>query len=101
MTTIPHYLKSLREWATYEDAYLFFRLYGESPKRDLDFSLKKIAFVHCLQTEYYLINLFGWDAVKLQYNTFLTELKNNLKIKSPTLLARFNAYQSFKLRRMP
>jgi len=99
ITTIPHYLKSLREWVTYQDAYLLFRLYGEAPKEDLDFSLKKIAFVHCLQTEYYLINLFGWDAVERQYDTFLTELENNLGITSSTLLGRFDAYRSFELRR--
>ena len=97
ITTIPHYLKSLREWATYQDAYLMFRLYGESPKEDLDFSLKRIAFIHCLQTEYYLISLFGWEAFERQYKTFSTELRNNLKIESPTLSARINAYQSSKL----
>lgn len=94
ITTIPHYLKYLREWVTYEDAYLMFRLYGESPKTDLDFSLQRIAFIHCLQTEFYLINLFGWDSVKRQYDTFSAELKHNLKTWSPTLLARFKAYQS-------
>ena len=97
ITTIPHYLKSLREWATYQDAYLMFRLYGEGPKADLDFSLKRITFIHCLQTEYYLINLFGWKAFERQYKAFSTELKNNLKIESSTLLARINAYQSSKL----
>lgn len=95
ITTIPHYLKSLREWVTYQDAYLLFRLYGEGPKADLDFSLKRIAFIHCLQTEYYLINLFGWEAVERQYDTFLTELENNLEITSPTLRARYNSFQSF------
>ena len=97
ITTIPHYLKSLREWITYQDAYLLLRLYGESPKEDLDFSLKRVAFVHCLQTEYYLINLFGWEAVERQYDAFSTELENNLKIKSLTLEARFSAYKSSKL----
>lgn len=97
ITTIPHYLKSLREWVTYEDAYLMFRLYGKVPKTDLDFSLKRIAFIHCLQTEFYLIHLFGWDSVKRQYDTFTAELKRNVKTESPTLLARFKAYQSSKL----
>lgn len=93
ITTIPHYLKSLREWVTYEDAYLMFRLYGKGPKGDLDFSLKRIAFIHCLQTEYYLINLFGWGAIERQYEAFSNELRRNLKIESPTLLARISSYQ--------
>ncbi len=32
LTTVLHYLKSLREWATYEDAYLLFRMYGNTVK---------------------------------------------------------------------
>lgn len=97
ITTIPHYLKSLREWVTYEDAYLMFRLYGETIKANLDFSLKRIAFIHCMQTEFYLVNLFGWGSVKRQYDTFTAELEQNLETESPPLLARFNAYQSSEL----
>ncbi len=90
--TIPHYLKFLRDWVTYQDAYLLFRLYGQSPKQDLDFSLKRITFIHCLQTEFYLLNLFGWEAIKRQYVAFSTELRNNLNIKSVPLSARIKAY---------
>jgi len=92
LVSIPHYLKVLRDWVTYGDAYLFFRLYGQSPKENLDFSLSNIAFIHCVQTEFFLIKLFGWKAVKLQYDTFSTELKNNLGIRSQTLEARFTIY---------
>ncbi len=93
--TIPHYLKFLRDWVTYGDAYIFFRLYGESPKQNLDFTLKNIAFIHCVQTEYFLIKLFGWDSVKLQYDTFTTQLETNLKIEAPTLNARFKIYSRY------
>ena len=94
ITTIPHYLKSLRDWVTYQDAYLLFRLYGDAPKADLDFSLKLTAFIYCLQTEHYLIRLFGYESLKLQFRIFSTQLRNNLNIKSPSLEARFNAYES-------
>jgi len=97
ITTLPHYLKSLREWATYEDAYLMFRLYGEGPKRDLDFSLERIVFIHCLQTEHYLINLFGWDSVERQYHTFLEALETYLDIEPINLVTRFHTYQTSKL----
>lgn len=97
LVTVAHYLKNLRDWVSYGDAYLFFRLYGQSPKRNLDFSLQNIVFIHCVQTEFFLIKLFGWEAVKLQYDTFSTQLKNNLKIESPTLEARFLVYsQNFE-----
>lgn len=94
--SIPHYLKSLREWVTYGDAYLFVRLYGESPKNNLSFSLEHIAFIHCVQTEFFLLHLFGWDAVNLQFKAFLNQLKTNLKITSNPLIARFQVYSGLK-----
>ena len=54
LTTIPHYLKRLREWVQYEDSYLFFRLYGDSVKNNLDFSLKRISFGYLVQIEFFL-----------------------------------------------
>ena len=92
ITTIPHYLKGLREWATYQDAYLLVRLYGETIKKQLDFSLSLIAFIYCLQTEYYLIELYGWDSFEIQYDTFISQLEDNLGVTSQTLKTRFNAY---------
>lgn len=89
---IVHYLKTLRDWANYQDAYIFFRLYGEKVKFDLDFSLKRIAFIHCVQTEFFLLKTFGWKAVKLQFKTFREELRRNLGIQSPTLEGRFRVY---------
>ena len=97
LTAIPHYLKKLRELFTYQDMYLLFRLYGESPKNKLDNSLSKIAFAYCLQTEFYLINLFGWTAVEQQFKVFSSELRNNLKIESPTLISRFVTYKKINL----
>ena len=50
-TTFVHYLKNLREWATYEDSYLFFRMYAPSVKQNLDGFLQDISFVYLAQTE--------------------------------------------------
>ena len=93
---IPHYLKSLRDWVSYQDAYLFFRLYGSSVKQNLDFCLKRIAFAHCMQTEYFMLKTFGWDAVNTQFLKFQAELKTNLGIDPPTLRDRFLAYSGSK-----
>jgi hypothetical protein len=89
---IPHYLKILRDWANYQDAYIFFRLYGDKVKEDLDFSLKRITFIHCVQTEFFMLRTFGWGAMQLQYETFIEELNTNLKIDSPSLVGRFDCY---------
>ena len=90
---IPHYLKILRDWTNYQDAYLFFRLYGQTVKQNLDFCLKRITFIHCVQTEFFMMKTFGWDAVNLQFETFMGELETNLGISSPVLERRFNVYR--------
>jgi len=95
IATIPHYLKELRDWVTYGDAYLFIRLYGQSPKMNLDFSLQAIAFINCVQTEFFLLRLYGWDAVHRQFEYFLDQLESNLEITSEPLTARFNIYSEF------
>lgn len=92
MVTIPHYLKELRDWVTYGDAYLFIRLYGQSPKTNLDFSLQAITFINCVQTEFFLLRLFGWDAVYRQFEYFLDQMESNLGIMSEPLTARFNVF---------
>ncbi|MFX1296822.1 MAG: hypothetical protein ACFFD2_18445 [Promethearchaeota archaeon] len=95
LTTIPHYLKKLREWAQYEDSYLFFRLYGESVKKNLDFSLKRISFGYLVQIEFFLIKFFGWKSLKLQFDTFNRELEQNLEIKPTNLSQRFIIYEKY------
>jgi hypothetical protein len=97
LTSIPHYLRTLREDFTYQDMYLLFRLYGASPKDKLDNALVRIAFAYCLQTEFYLIKLFGWNAIEHQFDIFSSELRFNLKIDSPTLSSRFNIYRKMNL----
>jgi hypothetical protein len=64
---VPHYLKTLRDWVTYQDSYLFFRLYGPTVKESLDNCLKKIAFIHCVQTEFFLLKTYGWNVLNLQF----------------------------------
>ena len=91
-TGIPHYLKVLRDWANYQDAYLFFRLYGQTVKQNLDICLKRITFQHCVQTEFFMLKMFGWNALELQFETFLSELQQNLRIESPSLDDRFEVY---------
>ena len=93
LITIPHYLKELRNWAQYEDAYLFFQLYGKTVKKNLDFSLKRIIYGYLVQFEFFLIKVFGWEQLKSQYNTFKERLEQNLKIQPENLSKRFEIYQ--------
>ncbi|WGM88533.1 MAG: hypothetical protein NUK63_06310 [Candidatus Bathyarchaeum tardum] len=95
---ISNYLRTLREWINYQDAYLFFRLYGNSVKENLDRYLKQITFAYCVQTEFFLLRTFGLEAMELQYETFSNELQDNLDINSPALDERFEVYSdNYKL----
>ncbi|MFX1502130.1 MAG: hypothetical protein ACFFDH_14295 [Promethearchaeota archaeon] len=91
-TSIPHYLIDLRNWAQYEDSYLFFQLYGPSVKVNLDFSLGKISYGYMVQVEFFLINLFGWKTLKLQFDTFIEKVTENLGIRPFELVVRYQVY---------
>jgi hypothetical protein len=93
--TIAHYMKNLREWATYEDSYLFFRMYSEVIRGELNHFLKVITFAHCVQNEYFLIKLFGIDTLKLQFDRFSSEFKKNIGIEPILLKTRFDIYQKY------
>ena len=94
-TTIPHYLKRLREWVQYEDSYLFFLLYGKTVKENLDYSLTRISFGYLVQIEFFLIKLFGWEPLKLQFDTFNEKIQENLEISPINLSQRFSVYEKY------
>ena len=83
----------MRDWAQYEDSYLFIRLYGESVKNNLDYSLERISFGYMVQIEFFFIKLFGWEQVEPQFNTFYEELEQNLGICPVNLTKRFSIYK--------
>jgi hypothetical protein len=93
IVTLPVYLMALRQWVNYTDAYLFFMLYGKTVRDNLDTSLNNITWLYLVQTEYYLIELFRWDAMELQLTTFVDQLKDKLGTFSPRLEARFEVYR--------
>jgi hypothetical protein len=90
---IPHYLLGLRDWANYEDAYLFFMLYGYNPKVRLEIALNNLVTLYLTHAESYMIRLFGWSSVKLQYQTFIDQLQSKLQCQSPRLQERFLVYE--------
>lgn len=92
VVTIPVYLMALREWVNYFDTYLFFMLYGESIRERLELSLNNITTLYPILTEYYMMRLFGWQALELQFNTFKEQLKDKLDLNSPQLEERIGVY---------
>ncbi len=98
IVTIPHYLKSLRDWATYEDPYLFFRLYGKSIREGLDRYLRIICNAYICQTEAVMVKLYGFDTINLQKEVFSENLSTHMGIKPNELIERFEVHKKLVLR---
>ncbi len=90
--SIIHYLKELRDWVTYEDAYLFFRLYGKKVRNNIDVSMHHLILIHLVQTEHFLMEVFGLESMMEQYNMFRPELIRNLGICPEALDNRISVY---------
>lgn len=59
--TIPNLLKEFRDWAAYQDGYIFCRLYGPDIKKNLDRALINISSAFLSQVEIILIKLYDLD----------------------------------------
>lgn len=88
-----HYFKSLREWANYEDSYIFINLYGSSVIEMLDRSLRNIASAFCTFSEIFVICFFGWDKVHDQFTRFGFHMPGTLNVYPASLFARFEEYE--------
>ena len=91
--TLLHYFKDLREWINYEDAYLFIRLYGPTVISNLDYSLLKISNAFNTLSDSFLINFYGFDKVYSEFETFVGEINEHLKVDPEFLRARFELYK--------
>ena len=87
-----HYFKSLREWANYEDSYIFTSLYGPSVISMLDHSLRTVVSGFLPVVEVFLISFYGWDKVNNQSQQFSQRIVRNLKIVPTSLISRFDEY---------
>jgi len=87
-----HYFKSLREWANYEDSYIFINLFGPSVIATLDSSLKTIMHGFLPVTEVFLISFYGWDKVYCPFEQFTSRIERVLKVKPSPLISRFEEY---------
>jgi hypothetical protein len=95
ISSVVHYLKDLREWATYEDAYLLFRMYGPTVKQNLDYSLQTLVSFYLTQSEVFLTKTFGRNAMETQFLSFNEQLRSNMGLEHTHLIARFDAYHQF------
>ena len=87
-----HYFKSLREWANYEDSYIFINLFGPSVISRLASSLKTIVLGFLPVAEVFLISFYGWDRVHPEFLTFSNRIVRHLKTEPTSLITRFEEY---------
>jgi len=99
IVTIPHYLKSLRDWATYEDPYIFFRFYGEKSLKNLDLYLRIICEAYNSQTEAVMVKLYGFDVINFQKEVFTENLTKHMGIKPNKLVDRFEIHKVLSSKR--
>ena len=87
-----HYFDSLREWANYEDSYIFINLFGPGVISRLDSSLKRIVQGFLPVAEVFLISFYGWDRVHTEFLTFSNRVVHHLKTEPSSLITRFGEY---------
>ena len=90
-----HYFKSLREWANYEDSYIFINLFGPVVISMLDSSLRRIVQGFLPVAEVFLISFYGWEKVHDQFQQFSYRIDRHLKIQPSSLITRFGKYASY------
>lgn len=90
-----HYFKSLREWANYEDSYIFINLFGPSVISRLDSSLKRIVQGFLPVAEVFLIYFYGWGTVHDQFKQFFGRVEHILKVTPSSLIMRFEEYSKY------
>ena len=89
------YFKSLREWANYEDSYIFINLFGTGVMSRLDSSLKIIVQGFLPVAEVFLISFYGWDRVHTEFLTFSHRVVRHLKTEPSSLITRFGEYAGY------
>lgn len=96
-TSIFHFFKSFREWATYQDSYIFINLYGAGPKSELERYLNDISFCFNYLVESYMIEFFGMDDIKDLYIDFTRRMNNHLQVTPLQLVSRFECHEKYSL----
>ncbi|MFW6450424.1 MAG: hypothetical protein ACOCZ6_05200 [Nanoarchaeota archaeon] len=90
-----HYFKFLREWANYQNPFLFIELYGSTLKHVTDNCLLNISNCFLSYVEIYYLKFLGWEEYERLFKEFETKMTNNLKVKTPSS-QRFLIYEKNK-----
>ena len=92
--SVFHFFQNLRQWASYQEPYIFINLYGEGPKSDLERYMNDISFCFAYLVERFHIAFFGHEEIQRSYEDFSRRVRTHLKINPTHLIARFESYEN-------
>lgn len=93
--SVFHYFKSLREWATYEDSYIFMNLYGPTVKGKLRHYLQHILPAFLCIGENFLVAFWGADIIRTEFDSFTSGMIRVTEFTPSSLQSRFEEYRFF------
>jgi len=91
--SVFHFFQNLREWASYQEPYIFINLYGKGPKSDLERYMNDISFCFAYLVERLHIAFFGHEEIKKSYEDFSRRVRTYLDINPAHLVVRFESYE--------
>lgn len=92
--SIFHFFQKLREWASYQEPYIFINLYGKGPKGDLERYMNTISFCFAYLVERLHIEFYGYEEINKLYEDFSWRVRTHLNIYPAHLIARFESYEN-------
>jgi len=87
-----HYFKCLREWANYEDSYIFMNLYGPGVRQKLKNCLQNILSAFLCLGEELLLAFWGPNMIQVEFNEFTSKMTMVNKFEPSSLQSRFEEY---------
>lgn len=88
-----HYFKYLREWANYEDSYIFMNLYGPVVRQKLKNCLQNILSAFLCLGEELLVAFWRPDIIQTEFKVFTNKMVMVNKFEPSALQSRFEEYK--------
>ena len=92
--SVFHFFQKLREWASYQEPYIFINLFGKGPKSELERYMNDISFSFEYLVERLHIAYFGHDEINKLYEDFSHRIRTHLNIDPVHLITRFESYEN-------
>ena len=88
--SLVHYFKYLREWANYEDSYIFMNLYGPAVREKLRGCLQIILPAFLSIGENFLVAFWGSNVIQAEFKAFTSTMTMVNRFEPLALQCRFD-----------